>query len=89
MSERDEYQPGVPCWVDILVSDPVPRRRAAKAAVVPAKSRTTSAISPAASAILCRQPLVIPDLVGHGEAREGCRGWQGSHHSGLGDRTHT
>jgi predicted enzyme related to lactoylglutathione lyase len=22
MSERDEYQPGVPCWVDVLVSDP-------------------------------------------------------------------
>lgn len=24
MSERDEYQPGVPCWVDILVADPAP-----------------------------------------------------------------
>ena len=22
MSERDRYQPGVPCWVDILVPDP-------------------------------------------------------------------
>ena len=24
MSERDGYQPGVPCWVDILVGDPAP-----------------------------------------------------------------